>query len=53
MTAAQIVIGEEYTYLGQWVEATEVHGEDDWAEVVIETRFGERTTVPVTELGPK
>lgn len=53
MTAEDIVIGQEYDYLGQRVEAIEVHGESNWAQIVIETRFGKRTTVDVTELEPK
>jgi hypothetical protein len=53
MTAEDIVIGKEYEYLDDWVKAIRVDGKSDWAEVVIETRFGSRTTVPVTELRPK
>lgn len=53
MNAEDIVIGQEYDYLGEWVEAIEVHGKADWAQVVIETRFGQRATVNVTELEPK
>lgn len=53
MNAEDIVIGQEYDYLGRWVKAIEVHGQGDWAEVVIETRFCQQTIVPVSELEPK
>jgi len=53
MFAEELVIGEEYVYMGQFVEVVEIHGQEDWADVVIENRFGDRTTVKVTELSAK
>ena len=53
MFAEEVVVDREYLYLGQYVEVVEIHGQEDWADVVIENRFGERTTIKVTELSPK
>lgn len=46
MFAEEVVVDREYLYLGQYVEVVEIHGQEDWADVVIENR-------KVTELSPK
>lgn len=53
MNTDDVVVGQEYSYLGQWVKVLEIHGQGDGAEAVVETRFRDLTTVPVSELEPK
>lgn len=52
----KIEVGKEYEYLGQFVKVLCIYGpkdEDEYREVLIETRFGDRTTVWAGELSPK
>ncbi len=53
MRYQDVVVGTEYNYLDQWVKVLEVYGTNNEAEAVIETRFGSRTTIPITELEEK
>jgi len=48
-----LVVGKEYEFLGQFVKLIEICGDMDGQEVLIETRFGDRTMVYADELTPK
>jgi hypothetical protein len=49
MKVEDVVVGEEYEYLDQWVKVTAIDG----TVAFIETRFGSCASVPVFELLPK
>lgn len=46
----KVEVGKEYVYLGQWVKVIRIDAD---IEAVVETRFGERTTVEISELSEK
>jgi len=49
----KLTIGKEYRYLDRPVRLLDLAGDWQHAEAVIQTRFGERTVVPASELKEK